>query len=80
MAKTTKLTISLANELVEMADKIAFEEKVSRSHVISRCLSESYQKRKDALLREGYLAMASEHKKTTEASLEVQSEILQEWK
>ncbi len=80
MGRTTKLTISLSKDLVQLADKIASEKKISRSQVISECLNEIAKKRKDELLKEGYLAMAEEHKKLAEMVLPAQREILPEWK
>ena len=80
MGRTAKLTISLPEDLVELADKIAGEKKISRSQVISQCLKEVQENRKAELLKEGYLAMAEEHKKFAEMVLSAQREILPEWK
>jgi len=40
MAETAKITISLPKELISLADKLAEEKKISRSRVVSECLSE----------------------------------------
>jgi metal-responsive CopG/Arc/MetJ family transcriptional regulator len=83
MGKTTKLTISLPVELVSLADKIAEEKKVSRSQVISACLRAEEKRRKEELLKEGYLAMAEENKRMAEMAFEAQSEAVlknTEWK
>jgi metal-responsive CopG/Arc/MetJ family transcriptional regulator len=80
MGKTTKLTISLPTELVSFADKMAEERKISRSQVISESLREVVKKKKEEELKEGYLAMAEEHKRIANESWELAREVWPEWK
>ncbi len=80
MGRTKKLTISLPDDLIEMADRIADEKKISRSRVISQCLTEVQDKRKAELLKEGYLAMADENKEIAKMALRAQSDIIPDWK
>jgi len=48
--QVAKLTISLPKNLVSFADEVASEENISRSRVVSNCLSEFAQKRKMQLM------------------------------
>lgn len=80
MAKTAKVTISLPLDLLKYADKMAEEQKTNRSQVISECIREIVKKKKEEELKEGYLAMAEEHKKFAALVFEAQREILPEWK
>ena len=69
MSKCVKITVSIPQELVALADNIACEKKISRSQVISQCLRELEIQRKNQMLKEGYLEMAEEHKKSAEQFL-----------
>ena len=80
MIKTAKITISLPQELVALADSLAQEKNINRSQVISGCLRDIAEKRKNESLKEGYLAMSKEHKKSAEYFREAQAEILPTWK
>ena len=62
-AKSEKLTISVPKNLLAVADKMADEMKISRSKVISLCLQEMADRRKENAMKEGYLAMAEQHGK-----------------
>jgi metal-responsive CopG/Arc/MetJ family transcriptional regulator len=76
MSKLAKITLSIPQELVTLADNIAAEKKISRSQAISQCLRELETHLTNQALKEGYLAMAEEHKKSAERSLAAQSEII----
>jgi metal-responsive CopG/Arc/MetJ family transcriptional regulator len=76
MSKVTKITISLPHDLVALADNIASEKKINRSQVISECLRDIAEKRKNEILKQGYLAMAEEHTKSAEYFRGAQFEIL----
>jgi metal-responsive CopG/Arc/MetJ family transcriptional regulator len=80
MGKTIKLSISMPDDLVAFTDKMAEEKKISRSQVISECMRALEKKWKEEELKEGYLAMAEEHKKFAALVFEAQREILPEWK
>jgi metal-responsive CopG/Arc/MetJ family transcriptional regulator len=62
MGRTSKLTVSVPEELISFADEIAREKKISRSKVIALFLQELAEKRRDEEMAEGYLAMAKENK------------------
>ncbi len=75
-----KLTISMRKDLISFADEVASEEKISRSKVISNCLSEFARKRKIQLMEEGYKAMAEENRKFAKMAFELQRRVVPEWK
>jgi len=77
--QVAKLSISIPQNLIVFADEVASEEKISRSKVVSNCLSEFAQKRKIRLMEEGYKAMADEHKQFAEISAEAASEVVPSW-
>jgi metal-responsive CopG/Arc/MetJ family transcriptional regulator len=61
--KSEKLTISVPKNLLAVADRMAAEMNISRSGVISLCLQEMADRRKENAMKEGYLAMAEQHHK-----------------
>lgn len=77
--QVAKLTISLPKNLISFADEVASEENISRSRVISNCLSEFAQKRKMQLMEEGYKVMAKEHEQFAKISAEAASEVVPSW-
>ena len=80
MANTAKLTISLPRELILLADRIAKENKISRSKVVSSCLQEMAEKHRVAEMTEGYKAMGKEPKQLVAIASKVAYEVLPEWK
>jgi len=72
MSQVARLTISLPKSLVSFADEVASEENISRSKVVSNCLSEFAQKRTIELMEEGYKAMAEENRKFAKLAFELQ--------
>ncbi len=80
MGQTAKMTISLPRELIAFADEIARKKRISRSKVVSECLRELYEKRLYEELKEGYLAMADEHKQFAEMAIKIAHEVVPEWK
>ena len=80
MGRTAKLTISLPEELVAFADKIAREKKISRSKVFSSCLRELVEKHRVAEMAEGYKAMAKEQKRFAIMASKIEHEVIPEWK
>ena len=80
MGRTVKLTISLPQELILVADQIAKEKKISRSKVISACLQDLGQRQKEAEMAEGYIKMAEEQKLFSSAASRIATEVLPEWK
>ena len=77
--RVEKLTISLPQNLIDLADKIAEEKKISRSKVVSACLQELAEKRLRAEMEEGYKAMANEQRQLAEMSFELQRRVAPEW-
>lgn len=80
MGRTAKLTISLPRELISLADEIAREKKISRSKVVSSCLQELAEKYRIAEMAEGYKTMANEQKQLAMMALEIEHEVIPEWK
>jgi metal-responsive CopG/Arc/MetJ family transcriptional regulator len=80
MANTAKLTISLPQELIALADQIAKEKKVSRSKVVSYCLQDMADKLRVAEMTAGYQAMGNEQKRLAEMGTKIAREVLPEWK
>jgi metal-responsive CopG/Arc/MetJ family transcriptional regulator len=80
MGRTAKLTVSLPQELILVADRIAKEKNISRSKVISDCLRDLAEKQKTAEMAEGYLKMAGEQKHFADMASRVTPEVLPEWK
>jgi metal-responsive CopG/Arc/MetJ family transcriptional regulator len=79
MGRTTKLTVSLPEELISFADEIARERKVSRSKVLSSCLSEYAERHRAAEMAEGYQAMAKELRQVAATASEIEHEVIPEW-
>lgn len=75
MSHTARLTISLPRDLISFADEVASERKVSRSKVVSDCLSEFARKRKMELMKEGYKAMAKENLEIAKQAFALQREV-----
>jgi len=80
MGRTAKLTISLPEELISFADEVAKKNKLSRSKVISACLQATAKNYRVAEMKEGYKALAQEHKKFADGVIKIAHEILPEWK
>ena len=79
-AKMRRLTISVPDEIIEITDEIAAVSQTSRSKIISDCLKEMINKRRQRLLVEGYKAMAKEHVEFTAVSEDAAREALPDWK
>jgi len=75
MNHTARLTISLPRDLISLADEVASERKISRSKVVSDCLSEFARKRKMELMKEGYKAMAKENLEIAKQAFALQREV-----
>lgn len=80
MGKTAKLTVSLPQDLITFADKMAKKRKISRSQVVSECLREQYERRLYEELKEGYLATAKEQKEFADMAIKIALEVVPEWK
>lgn len=80
MGRTAKLTVSLPEELILFADRIAREKKISRSKVLSSCLQELAERHKAEEMAEGYTVMAKEQRQLAAMAEEIEHEVLPEWK
>jgi len=78
-SETMKLTISVPKSLAVFADQMAKERHVTRSKIVSMCLADEKRRKKDELMKEGYLAMAHEHSEFVESAEGIVSEILPAW-
>ncbi len=74
-----RLSATVPKYIVDEADEIANANKVSRSQLISACLTELIQKRKKELLAEGYKAMAREHSEFATIVEDAAREVLPNW-
>ncbi|HUV56830.1 MAG TPA: DUF6364 family protein [Dehalococcoidales bacterium] len=75
VTQVVKLSVSLDKDLIAFADEVASEENISRSRVISNCLSEFAQKRKMQLMEEGYKVMAKENSDFAKLAFALQGEV-----
>lgn len=74
--QTVKVTVSIPEELVKIADRVAKERKTSRSKVVSSCLEELARKKINTELEEGYRAMAKINKQVAHEFFEAQREVI----
>jgi metal-responsive CopG/Arc/MetJ family transcriptional regulator len=77
-SQAEKVTISLPQELVRIADEIARERRTSRSKVVSSCLRELADRRLREQMEEGYKAMAKENRRFARVAGNLAEEVLQE--
>jgi metal-responsive CopG/Arc/MetJ family transcriptional regulator len=66
MQKVSKVTISLPQELLDLADRLAKERSTTRSAVIAELLEKEEQSRLHAAMAEGYREMAEEDRRLAE--------------
>lgn len=78
-AKTVRLSATVPKDIIDQADEIAASDKISRSQLIAQCLTEMIQKRKGALLAEGYAAMAKQHEEFALLARDAAKEVLPNW-
>jgi len=79
VTQTMRLSATVPKHIIDEADEIAAMEKVSRSQLISQCLTEMIQRRKTILLAEGYKAMAKQHEEFALLSEDAAREVLPNW-
>ena len=79
VTKMTRLSATVPKHIAEETDEIAAARKLSRSQLISECLSEMIQKRRQQLLVEGYKVMAKEHSEFASLSQDVAREVIPNW-
>jgi metal-responsive CopG/Arc/MetJ family transcriptional regulator len=74
--QTIKITLSIPQELVKVADRIAREKKTSRSRIVASCLEELVKQRLQSELEEGYRVMAKINKQIARETFEAQREVI----
>jgi metal-responsive CopG/Arc/MetJ family transcriptional regulator len=74
--RAVKVTISLPDDLVAVADEVASEKNVSRSKVISFCLRDLAAQRLRQSMAEGYRALAQENLRFAEQAVASVQELL----
>ena len=79
VTQTVRLSATVPKRIIDETDEIAAMDKVSRSQLISQCLTEMIQRRKTILLAEGYKAMAKQHEEFALLSEDAAKEVLPNW-
>jgi len=69
--RKVQLSVTVNPELKALAEEIASENKTTPSGIVSQCLEELAQKRKTALMEEGYREMATENRLLAEQFLPI---------
>jgi metal-responsive CopG/Arc/MetJ family transcriptional regulator len=75
-AGSAKVSISLPRQLLAFADQLAEETSKSRSEVVAGLLRKEEEARIEALMIEGYRAMAEENLREAEESMHAASEVI----
>ena len=73
--KVAKITISLPQTLVELADRLAGERATSRSAVIAGLLKDEEETRMRALMAEGYREMREENRDEAKEAISLTREV-----
>lgn len=76
--KVAKVTISLPQDLLVLADRLARERSTTRSAVIAELLEKEEEARIQALMAEGYRELAQENRRLVEESFPLASEMLRQ--
>lgn len=71
-----KITISLRQDLLDLADQLARERSTSRSAVVAELLQEEARVRTEALMEEGYREMAGENRRLAEEAFPMTGDLL----
>lgn len=71
-----KVTISLPQRLLDLADRLARERGTTRSAVICTLLEKEEEARVHSLMAEGYQEMAEENRRLAEEAFPLASEII----
>ena len=74
--KASKITISLPQVLLELADRLAKERSTTRSAVIAELLRKEERARTQLLMAEGYRQLATENRRESEEALNLTSEVI----
>ena len=74
--KTGKITISLPQSLLELADRIARERSTTRSGLIADLLRREARAHIQELMAEGYREMGEENRREAEQALNLTTEVM----
>ncbi len=76
MARVAKVTISVPEEVLDVADRLAKVEHTSRSGIIARLIRREEQRRLEELMIQGYKDLAKEDRQEIEEYLPAQAEVV----
>ena len=76
--QSTKLTVSVPNDLLLLTDQIARQKKLSRSKLVTKCLQQLADEHLRAQMEEGYRAMVNENLDIARKYFKSQSDIIPE--
>ena len=71
-----KVTISLSQELLEVADRLARERKISRSRVIADLIEKEAKDQVHVLMAEGYQESAQENLRLAQEAFPLASDVI----
>ncbi len=74
-----RLSATVPKHIIDETDEIATAKNISRSQLISECLMELIQRRKEILLTEGYRVMAKQHEEFALLTQDAAKEVLPNW-
>ena len=74
--KSSKITISLPQVLLELADRLAEERAITRSAMIAELLRKEERAQTQLLMAEGYRQVADENRREAEEALNLTSELI----
>jgi metal-responsive CopG/Arc/MetJ family transcriptional regulator len=77
--RMVRLSATVPKHIIDETDEMATAKKISRSQLISECLTEMIQRRKEELLAEGYRAMARQHEEFVLLTQNAAKEVLPNW-
>ena len=71
-----KVTISLSQELLDVADRLARERKISRSRVFADLIEKEVKDQVRALMAEGYQESAQENRRLAQEAFPLASDVI----
>ncbi len=73
--ETTRMSIYVPKKLADFTEKLASEQKTSKSGIIVKCLESLVKEREESLMIEGYKALADEQRLIAKIAFSEQSKI-----
>ena len=73
---TTRMSIYVPRRLADFAEKVADEEKTSKSALVVKLLEKLEEERERALMEEGYKVLAEEQKEIAQLAFKQQADIV----